>query len=267
MTRLFAITTSDPSLMRCELLRSRRMIVLDDLTQVLGLGAWDDAQLVQRQYGVGVTRADMWELPNSETALYAVGPLERGVPIEQVAQPFRTRQWLFGQAGAVDQPQLVRERLAGQLPDHLLRALKGPSLEEVVFATFLAELRSLGRTEDLTLEAPIAAQLLARTADHVERATEKAHRAQLALVATNGRIVVAASRGSRRLFYRLLEGDGVCERCGLSGDEKPTTSLARDHRRRRSILVVTDPLRPDGWLEVPDGRSIAVSRNLELQLV
>lgn len=265
MTRVFAIATSDPTLMRCELSRARHLVSLDEEGLVLGLGAWDDGQLVQRRYGVSVTRTDMWELPNCETTLYAAGPPPVGRPLEDVAQPFRWRQWLFAQLGPV--PGAARDRLAEQLPDYLQRVLKGPSVEEAGFVTFLAELRSLGRMDDPDLEAPLAAQLLGRTAAHVEKASGQAHRVPLAMVATNGRLLVATSRGGQSLSYRLLEGDGACARCELTGEEKAATPLVRDHRRRRSVLIANEPLRAEGWQTIPDGRSLAVGRSLELQLV
>lgn len=269
MTRLFAIATSDPSLMRCELERARQLVTLDGEAElVTGLGAYDDQVLVQRSYGVGVTRSDMWELPNSETALYVAHAPPVGRPLEEVAQPFRMRQWLFSMSGQLPpRTGAVRERLVEQLPDFLQRSLRGPSLDEAVFATFLSELRSLGRTEDPDLEAPLAAQLLGRTAAHVEEAAGPANRPSLALMATNGRIVVATVRGGHPLFYKLLEGDGACARCELTGDEKAATALVRDHRRRRSVLLATDPLKADSWVRVTDGRSVAIGRALELQLV
>ncbi|MBL8922877.1 MAG: class II glutamine amidotransferase [Myxococcaceae bacterium] len=268
MTRVFAIATSDPSLMRCELDRARQLVTLDGEGLVAGLGAYDEQVLVQRSYGVGVTRSDMWDLPSSETALFVAHPAPVGRPLEDVAQPFRMRQWLFAMAGELPaRAGQVRERLVEQLPEFLQRSLRGPSVDEVVFATFLAELRSLGRTEDPDLEAPIAAQLLGRTASHVEEAVGPATRPGLSLMATNGRIVVATARGGHPLFYKLLEGDSACARCELSGDEKVATALVRDHRRRRSVLLATHPLRPEGWVPVADGRSVAVGRSLELQLV
>jgi glutamine amidotransferase len=268
MTHLFAIATSDPSLMRCELARAQSLVTLDEEGLVLGLGAYDDEQLVQRRYGVGVTRSDMWEQPSSETALYVAEAPPVGRPLEDVAQPFRMRQWLFAMAGQLpSQNNVTRERLAEQLPDFLQRSLKGPAVEEAVFATFLAELRSLGRTEDPDLQAPLAAQLLARTAQHVEDAAGQAHRASVSMLATNGRIVIATARGDAPLFYRLLEGEGACARCGLTGDEKATTALVRDHRRRRSVLCSNAPVKPEQWVQVESGRSIAVGRTLQLQTV
>jgi hypothetical protein len=268
MTRLFAIATSNPSLMRCELARARPLVALDDEGLVLGLGAYDDAQLVQRWYGLGVSRADMWEQPSSETALFAAEPPPGGRPFEDVSQPFRMRQWLFAMSGQFPSvSNATRERLAEQLPDFLQRSLKGPAVEEAVFATFLSELRSLGRTEDPGLEAPLAAQLLSRTAHHVEDAAGQAHRASMALLATNGRIVIATARGDAPLFYQLLEGDGSCARCGLTGAEAATTSLVKDHLRRRSVLLSNAPLVPEQWVRVVGGRSIAVGRTLQIQMV
>jgi glutamine amidotransferase len=267
MSRLFAIATSDPSLMRCELDRAKELVALDAEGHVLGLGAYDDGQLVQRSFGVGVTRTGSWEVPNSETALYVAGAAPVGRPLEDVAQPFRMRQWLFAIGGGMDGNHGVRERLAEQLPDFLQRSLKTNALEEAVFATFLAELRSLGRTEDPVLEAPIAAQLLGRTAQIIVEASGPAKRPSLALAATNGRILVATTKGGQPLFYRLLEGDPVCARCGLTGEEKAANAIVRDHRRRKSVLLATDPVRADGWLPVAEGRSVAVDRALAVQLV
>lgn len=267
MTRAFAISTSDPSLMRCELERARGLVALDGEGRVLGLGAYDDAQLVQRHYGLGTTRTDVWDLPSCETALFVAGAANDSRPMDELSQPFRMRQWLFGTCNTVGSPARVRETLSEQLPDFLQRSLRGQSLEEVIFATFLAELRSLGRTEDPELEAPLAAQLLGRTAQLVEDAAGPANRPGLALLATNGRLLIAAARGAQALFYRLLEGDGACQRCGLSGDEKPNTALVRDHRRRRSVIFATEPVKPEGWQRVPDGRAIAVGRTLQLQTV
>ncbi|MCA2978663.1 MAG: class II glutamine amidotransferase [Myxococcaceae bacterium] len=266
MTRLFAIATLDPTLMRCELSRARGQVALDDEGLVLGLGAWDDGQLVQRRYGVAASRADMWELPSSEVALYGATPPLPGRPIDDVAQPFRWRSWLFCMAGVVPGAARARERLAEQLPDFLQRVFKGPSVEEAAFVTFLAELRSVGRMEDPRLEAPLAAELLGRAADHVERAAAHPHRVPLAMVATNGSLVVATARGAQALAYRLLDGEGACARCGLSGDEKAPTALVRDHRRRRSVLLATHPLEPSAWQPVPADRVLAVSRSLDATL-
>jgi glutamine amidotransferase len=243
-------------------------VALDDEGLVLGLGAYDDAQLVQRRYGVGVTRADMWEQPSSETALFAAGAPPIGQPLEDVAQPFRMRQWLFALDGQLPSvSNATRERLAEQLPDFLHRSLKGPAVEEAVFATFLSELRSLGRTEDPDLPAPLAAQQLSRTAQHVEAAAGQAQRASVAMIATNGRIVIATAHGDAPLFYRLLEGEGACARCELTGDEKATTALVRDHRRRRSVVFSNAPVKPEQWVQVVAGRSIAVGRTLQVQTV
>lgn len=270
MPRFVAISTSNASLVRCELDRVRPHVELDANDLMVGVGAYADTVVLQRSHGVGVPRADLWEVPESDAVILAATHLGIGQSVEDSAQPFRFRQWLFAHVGTVDQPERVRERLLAHLPEFLQRSVRGPTLSEAVFATFLSELRALGRMEDMLLEAPIAAQVLARTGRMVEHAsgevggTEKSH---LAMVATNGRVLVGARRGNQPLAYSLLEGEPTCERHGLTSAVSEKEPLVRDHRRRRSVVLATNPLRMDTWVTLPDGGAVAVDRRLQVQIL
>jgi len=270
MSSFAAILTSDPSLVRCELDRVRAQLTLDGATDVGGVGAYEDNQVLQRHYGMGVPRTDMWEVPDSDAVVLHTGALPLGHSLEHNAQPFRFRQWLWAQVGSLDATERVRERLLAELPDFLQRSVRGVTLSEVLFGVFLSELRGLGRIEDPNLEAAIAAQLLVKTTKIAEQASTRAggtQRPSLALVATNGRILAAMRRGAQPLVFKLLEGDRVCERHGLKGDESDALPEVRDHRRRRSVVVATDPARADSWVQVQDGGAIAVDRKLSLQVL
>ncbi len=268
MARFVAISTSDSSLVRCELDRVRPQVELDAGDLVVGVGAYADTVVLQRSHGVGVPRGELWDTPESDSVILAATRLGVGQSVEDSAQPFRFRQWLFAHVGTVDQAERVRERLVAQLPEFLQRSVHGSSLSEAVFATFLSELRTLGRMEDMMLEAPIAAQVLSRTGRIVEQAsgevggTEKSH---LAMVATNGRVLVAARRGNQPLAYSLLEGEATCERHGLTAASSEKQPLVRDHRRRKSVVLATNPLRTDTWVMVADGGAVAVDRRLQIQ--
>ncbi len=268
MPRFVAISTSDASLVRCELDRVRPQVELDADDVVVGVGAYADTVVLQRNHGVGVPRTELWEAPDSESVIFAATRLGVGQSVEDSAQPFRFRQWFFAHVGTVDQPERVRERLFSALPEFLQRSVRGPTLSEAVFAIFLSELRALGQVEDIHLAAPIAAQVLARTARIVEQAsgevggTQKSH---LAMVATNGRVLVGARRGNQMLAYSLLEGEPTCERHGLTAAASEKEPLVRDHRRRKSVVLATNPLRMDTWVVVPDGGAVAVDRRLQVQ--
>jgi len=111
---------------------------------------------------------------------------------------------------------------------------------------------------------------LVKTAKVAEQASTRAggtQRPSLAMVATNGRLLVAMRRGAQGLAFKLLEGDRRCERHGLTGEESDALPEVRDHRRRRSVVVATDPSRSDSWVAVQDGGAVAVDRKLSLQVL
>jgi glutamine amidotransferase len=242
----------------------RPHVVLEGPGLVAGLGAYQDEVVLQRRYGVGAT-GQLWEVPLSEVVLLHAGPLPVGLSPEDDAQPFRFRRWLFAHVGEVDRADAVRDRLFEELPEYLQSVVRGGTLSEVIFARFLSELRAVGRIEDPTLEGPLAAGLLQKTARAVEQASGEVGgtaKARLALVATNGRVLVAARRGQQPLVYRLLEGQAECARCGIAADAKASEVAVRDHRRRRSVVVATSPHSAEGWVPVPDGGALSVDRRL-----
>jgi hypothetical protein len=270
MARFAALFTTAPALVRCELDRARRQIALDEEAFVVGVGAYQDGQVIHRQYGVGVPREEVWAVPDSEAVVLHAGALALGQALEDTAQPFRFRQWLFAQVGEVDEPVRVRERLYEELPEYLQRWVRGASLAEVAFGILLDELRGIGRLEDSSLEAPVVAEMLIKAARAIERASAAeggTHRARQALVATNGLVLAGVRQGGHPLAYLPLEGQATCTRCSESGERAELESRAREHLRRRSVILATDPLRAEAWASVPEGGGVAVDRTLTVTLV
>lgn len=262
---LTALSTSDPSLVRCEVDRVRDALKLEH--DYAGLGGWHDGMVLQRRSAAGAARSEFWEIPDTDVVLLASGTLPLGTPVEENAQPFRYHQWLYGQVGHVGLADAVRDRLFEQLPDFLQSVVRGVTLAEVVFAQFLAALRELGRTDDPMLDAVVAARALASVARSVEQVSAEVggtEKVRLALVASNGRSLVAARRGLH-LAYVLLEGQVACRRCGIPADAPERDALVRDHRRRRSVVVSTLSLRPRDEQVIPDGGFLAVDRRLSVQ--
>jgi hypothetical protein len=267
MATLTALFTSDASLVRCELDRVRPTLVLAG--DYAGIGAWSDGMPLQRRFGAGRKREDVWECPDSDVALLVSNSLPVGANVEDSAQPFRFHQWLFGAVSVVAEAERVRDRLYEELPEFLQHLVRSHQLDEVIFAHFLASLRVLGRIDDPTLEATVAAKALQVVARAVEQASGSAggtQKSQLALAASNGRVLVAARRGEAPLRYSLLEGEVACRRCGLKGDEKDKVTLVRDHRRRRSVVLSTVDL-GGHHVAVPDGGAVAVDRALAVTVL
>ncbi len=269
MSALFSLFTSDPFLVRCELDRVRKQVEVGGGGEVLGTGAFEDDVVLLKHYGAGVPRTDLWDAPETDAVVIHAAPLPPGTSLEENAQPFRLRQWLFAHQGKIERPDAVRERLMSALPEFLQRMVRGSTVSEPIFATFLAQLRHLGRMEDMKLEAPLAAQLLIKTARLVEQACSEAgvaDRPGLHLLATNGRLMIAARRSPEPLHYRLLEGEAVCARCGLEAGGKDSEPLVREHRLCRSV-VISSSIKNGGWLELADGSALAVDRRLSVQVM
>lgn len=268
MSSLVALYTSDPFLVRCELDRVTPHVELGALGETAGVGTYDDGVVLLRRYGAHVPKDDLWSAPSTDVVLAHAQPLGPGLPPEENTEPYRFRQWLFALAGTIDRAEAVRERLNERLPDFLRRVVKGGLVDEAVFGTFLARLRELGRTEDLSLEAPLAAQVLLHTARLVEetaREVGETSRQGFVLAATNGRVLVAARRGAMPLHLKLLEGEATCERCGLGQPVRESEPLVRQHRQRKSVVLATHPRQPAGWAMVDEGAAVAVDRKLSLQ--
>lgn len=270
MPKLMALYTSDPFLAACELARARDKVTLDPNADTAGMGAYEDGVVLLRRWDPGQVTDELWTPPESDAVVLSTEALPVGVSLEDNAQPFRFRTWLFAHAGKVDRPDDVRERLMSTLPEFLNRVTRGTRVSEAIFAAFLAGLRSVGRIEDAALEAALAAQLLSRAALTVEQVARELgvkERPQVNLVATNGRVLVATRRGPAPLWYTLLEGEAQCTRCGIARGAPDSEPLVREHRRRRSLLVASHPTNPTGWLELPDGGSVAVDRRMQVQAI
>jgi hypothetical protein len=267
-TWITALSTSDPSLLRCELDRVRDEVTLS--ADYAASGAWHDGMVLQRRYASAASMEQLWDVPDSEVVVLTGGNLPIGTQLDDHAQPFRFHQWLFSQVGHLPGPEAVRERLVEQLPDFLQGMIRGKTLAEAVFAEFLAGLRPLGRIDDPTLDPVSAGRALQASLRVVEQLSSElvgGERPRLAVVASNGRLLVGARRGGVPLRYRLLEGQVACRRCGLAADAPEKDTLVRDHRRRRSVVLSADVRQaPRDQPQVADGGFVAVDRKLSVHL-
>jgi hypothetical protein len=92
-----------------------------------------------------------------------------------------------------------------------------------------------------------------------------ARAARLLLLATDGRVFLAARTGDVPAQVRLLEGEGRCRRCGIDEQSK-SRALVRAHLRSRAVAVTSVPLGPGAhWLAIPDGGGVGVGPSHELE--
>ena len=273
MSIAFAVFTSDPNLLPCELYRLKKLVSLSEgPVNAAGVGSYSqDEVLLQRYPGAAIQQSLLfgsWDKLESEALLFHASMLPLGVSLEEHTQPFRYHRWMFCHNGRIEGFPNIRGRLLAMLPEHLQRKLSTDGVSEMPFALFLKFLRDTGRTDDVALEPALAAQLLAKTVRLLEQLSIEAGASRVAslnFVATNGRMLIASRQGVEPLHYLLLEGSARCERCEITSATADSRPLVRAHRRRRSIAIASHLLDPIGWMQIPNGATIAVGRDLSIQ--
>lgn len=174
--------------------------------------------------------------------------------------PFKFRSWAFCLHGGAGRDGRRAALLSG-LPDFLKRNMAGESVGEVAFHRLLATLHEKGRLDDPNIDGKTAADALRDTLEKLG----PVENSRLSMLLTNGRILAGIHKGGG-MAYILREGILACQRCQLDRALDPFP-LRESHRRFRGVLVADGLSQtPPGFLEVPAGKVIAVSRKLDVQL-
>lgn len=272
MSVVLAALTSDPNLLRCELHRLAGQVLLqgEQRANTVGVGAYAQDEVLLRRFATDaeLTLDSLAPPHESEALLYHAGRQPVGLSLEENTQPFRARRWLFAHQGSINGFEQLRAPLLESLPDHLQRLVRGSTDSEVLFALFLRHLRDLGRTDDPRLEARLAGTLLADTAREVTRVAVGAgvtRTSNLNLVATNGSLLVACRFGELPLYYTRLEGSSECELCGVTPGTPESQPAVGAHRRRRTVVVASHLKKSTGWVELPQGTTLVVGQDLQVQ--
>jgi glutamine amidotransferase len=275
MGALVAIHQSDPNLLRCQVARLDAHVALSDpdrLPDAYGFGHYGGGSVLLGKRPTGASHAlGLAELVGqleAESLLVHARYATIGKAKDENTQPFRFRRWLFAHTGTVEAFDRVRPRLMAALPDFLRRNIMGETDSEHVFTWFLKLLKDEGRIDDLDLDAGTAARALAGTIRQVDTWAREAgaqRPSRLDLVATNGRIMVAARRGGP-LHYALLEGIVPCPLHGIDKATPESDPQLRPHRKVKAVAFASRLRAPNGFIEVPDGSVVAVSRTLQLSV-
>src|SRR6266511_3957377 len=124
------------------------------------------------------------------------------------------------------------------------------------------------RIDELDLDAAVAARALAGTVKQLESWCREAgapRPSRLNFVATNGRIMVATRRNGP-LHYALLEGILPCAVHGIDLQTPESDPRVRPHRRAKAVAFANRLRSQNGFIEVPEGNVVAVSRSLQVSI-
>jgi glutamine amidotransferase len=273
MGALAAILQTDPNLLRCQLRRLDANVALQEderLPDAYGFGHYSGGSVLLGKRPSGVTAplslAEIVGKVDSEALLVQARRAVIGQAKDENTQPFRFRRWLFAHDGTVEAFDRVKPRLLAALPDFLRRNVVGDTDSEHVFMWFLKLLRDEGRLDDLELDAATAGRALARTVKQVDawcREAGEQRASRLCFVATNGRIMVATRRGGP-LHYALLEGIVPCALDEIDLATPESDPRVRPHRLVKAVAFASRLTQANGFIEVPEGSVVSVTRNLQV---
>jgi hypothetical protein len=182
------------------------------------------------------------------------------------ADPFRFRSWLFGSVGDVSAVgfESVRDRLLESVPAFLRRNIRGKSPSEHIFHLFLAFLHDAGSLDAPSPSPAVVHGALRNSMTFLDRLLAgsgvSAPPLGLALVATNGRCLVAAN-AAHPLRYLHVEGISDCPVCHGRQDEVRGRHGRRiQHESLRAVILEANRAVEGrgGWGEVPDRSALIV---------
>jgi len=183
------------------------------------------------------------------------------------AQPFRYKDWLWAQSGAMrERAGFDRRTLA--IPSYLVGNIRTWQPAEVVFHLFLSFLHRTGTLGTLHWERVALRRALASAVSLVGSAYETPDGTppdDYGIVATNGELVIGLGVG-RSLAYRRILG---IEACALCSDRHGVAQARRQsigHTHVRAALVSDVP--PEGrsdWEVVPPGVVVEVDGGMGVE--
>ncbi len=273
MGAIVAILQTDPNLLRCQVNRLDAHASLADgdaLPDAYGFGHYTAGSVLLGKRPTGapsaLSLADLAGRVDSEALLVHARRATVGKAKDENTHPFRFRRWLFAHDGTIEGFDRVKPTLLAGLPDFLGRNVMGNTDSEHAFMWFMKLLREEGRLDNHDLDAHTAGRALGRTVRQIEAWCRDAgvqKPSRLTFVATNGRTMVATRRGGP-LNYALLEGIVPCALHEIDLATPESDPRVRPHRRVKAVAFATRLRSQDGFIEVPEGSVVAVSRSLQV---
>jgi predicted glutamine amidotransferase len=265
-SRLVGYLGNDPERVTCALFPARNVLAPEDGG---GMGGWGlgfvqggDVLLQKRPRSDGAD-VDFFSIAKDLRADAFVGRVRAttGQPLAaEDADPFRFRSWLFASLGEVIGFDKVRAQLLDSVPAFLLRNIRGQSASEHLFHLFLAFLHDGGQLEHAAAPLDAVRRALEESVALLDRRLTESHLppARLALLASNGRCLVAFTSGPRLAFLEIagIAECAVCtQRAEIENDHRVTS-----HNDLRAVVIEADghASARAGWQTVPPGHTLLV---------
>ncbi|RMH42438.1 MAG: hypothetical protein D6689_08285 [Deltaproteobacteria bacterium] len=254
MYRLYGSMCNQPKRLREVLAPVRDLLVSEGPVASWGLGYAHGGEVLLRRHPRPTDRVDFYDVVESVASDYIVlyASSDATYKGNDNTQPFRYKNWLYAQAGEVDAFDAIKPALVDHIPGFIARNIHGKTPAEHVFHVFLAFLHDAGVLGDINLPP-----------EHARRALRDA----LALV-YNLIVQAGGTRGpgnaivtNTRTMLAVRVDDPLYVRRFRKSDRKEAHDL-------KAVLITSGDTAPgEGFEEVPPRSVIAVSRDLQIDIV
>lgn len=260
MTRLFGCICNQPERLILALEPVRQTLVAKAPVSRWGLGyVQSDEVLLTRTPRRSDEDVDFFEALQRIRSDYVIAhaSADDGFYGTENTQPFRSRRWLFAQEGTLSDVVRLEPLLLEHIPEFLRQNLKGKTLAELVFYTFLAALHERNALEDTNLPVAEARRTLASAVDRVAGAMKEA-----GITGPLGNLMVC---NNRTLMAVRLDLPMYMRRLVIPGPGYPS---ARANTTFKGILVVSADSHPgEGFEEIPARSTLLLSREVRPDVV
>ena len=274
MARLMALVGNRPDLAPHVLLAEREALLARGRGAPLGWGLGfyqGDEVLIRRRPSDDGPDVDLAAQASQVRADLLVGHVRAatlGALRTENTHPFRFRQWLFAQTGAIPAFDAVRDRLLEAIPAFLRGQVRGETDAEVFFyllLSFLHDRGALVQVGSASLVRDALVEALAMVAGVV--AELGAPRASLNCLVATGSYVVALSAGAP-MAYRVFAGradveailhDDLALRRSAELESARCVLLASDFDDEWS-LAASSPVAEPRWKSAPERAILTLSR-------
>lgn len=281
MGHLIAYFGNEPENMNCALFSARNALYSRSRgTEGYALGFIQGGDvLLQKRPRAQAEEVDLYAMARDLKAHAMIGRVglgQEGNKSAENADPFRYRSWLFGSVGTIPDFDAIRDRVLDAIPAYLRRNVRGRSASEHVFYLFLAYLHDAGIIDQpspppVQVEAAVRSTLSFVTRllrSSAPEGVDDGHRGlELALVATNGRSLVATIRSHAMQFLRV-EGIADCPVChGVANPNGDGRRIA--HENLRAVIIEANPETQGraGWRPVSEGTALLIGPDHVPQIV
>ncbi|HQY64433.1 MAG: class II glutamine amidotransferase [Myxococcales bacterium] len=278
MARLMALVSNRPDLASHVVLAEREALRARGRGAPLGWGLGfyqGDEVLIRRrpcEEGPEVDLAAQASQVRADLLVGQVRAATHGGLRTENTHPFRFRQWLFAQTGAIPAFDAARERLVDALPAFLRGQVQGETDAEVFFFLMLSFLHDRGALEPGAGRARAPSMVrdaLVETLAMVDGVVSEvgAPRASLNCVVATGSYVVALSAGAP-MAYRVFAGRADVEALARDDD---ALRRSPELESARCVLLASDfddewslaassPVAEPRWKSAPERAILVLSR-------